>query len=181
MTDVAKQRADLSFDILRNAIYHTARAQFLDQCMRVTNFIVIVLGTSAAAELWSGQIDPKWLAAAAAFVATLQLVGDFAVSARVHAYLQRRCYELLAELEGITSPDESSIAAIRAKLTILYGEEPPPMRALDAVAYNAACDSIGKSSERVKISFWQSLLRHIYPFNGTEFVPKATAAASPAT
>jgi len=55
------------------------------------------------------------------------------------------------------------------------------MRALDAVAYNAACDSIGKGSERVKISFWQSLLRHIYPFNGTEFIPKATAAASPAT
>jgi hypothetical protein len=140
---------------------------------------VIILGTSAAAELGSGYIDPKWLAATAAFVATLQLVADFAVSARVHAYLQRRCYELLAELEGIKSPDESAIAGIRAKLTILYGEEPPPMRALDAVAYNTACDSIGRSSERVKITFWQSRLRHIYPFYGTEFIPKATAAASP--
>jgi hypothetical protein len=178
MADVAKQGADLRFDILRNAIYHTARNQFLDRCTRITNFIVIALGTSAAAELGSGYVDPKWLAAAAATFATLQLVGDFAVTARVHAYLQRRCYELLAELEGINSPDESKIAAIRAKLTTLYGEEPPPMRALDAVAYNAACDSIGKSGQRVKISFWQSLLRQIYPFNGTEFVPAKVNAAS---
>jgi hypothetical protein len=124
-------------------------------------------------------VDPKWLAAAAAIVATLQLVGDFAVSARVHGYLQRRCYEVLAELEETKPGDEAKIAALRAKLTILYGEEPPQMRALDAIAYNAACDSVGKSNARVKISFLQSLLRHFYPFNGTEFVPsKPTTAIS---
>jgi hypothetical protein len=95
----------------------------------------------------------------------------------VHAYLQRRCYEILAELENTKSPDESKIADIRAKLIILYGEEPPPMRALDAIAYNAACDSVGKSGERVKVTL-QSLLRHIYPFNGTEFPQKKEAMTS---
>ena len=180
MVDLSKQVADLRFEILRNAIYHTARNQFLDGCARYINFVVIVLGTSAAAQLGSEtwKLDPKWLAAAAAFFATFQLVGGFAVSARVHAYLQRRCYELLAELEGTVSLDESKIAALRAKLIILYGEEPPPMRALDAVAYNAACDSIGKSTERVKINGWQSLWRHIYPFNGTEFAPPKTSATA---
>ena len=183
MFDVTKQATDLRFELLRNAIYHTARNQFLDKCARYMNFFVIVFGTSAAAQLGSEKwnIDPKWLAAGAALSATFQLVGDFAVSARVHAYLQRRCYELLAELEGTVPLEELKIVALRAKLTTLYGEEPPPLRALDAIAYNAACDSIGKGAERVKIKWWQSLLRQIYPFNGTEFLPtKASASASSA-
>ena len=35
MVDLTKQVAELRFDILRNAIYHTARNQFLNKCMRV--------------------------------------------------------------------------------------------------------------------------------------------------
>ncbi|MBO0734685.1 MAG: hypothetical protein J2P49_10310 [Methylocapsa sp.] len=179
--DNSKQMDDLRFDLLRNAIYHTARRQFLDRCMRITNFFVIILGASAATDLMSRHVGAKWLAAAAAIVATLQLVADFAVSARDHGYLQRRCYELLSELESLEPNEEQKIASIRAKLTILYGEEPPQMRALDAIAYNAACDSIGKSNARVKIDFLHSLLRHICPFNGTEFEyvqPKQTARIS---
>ena len=132
------------------------------------NFVIIALGTSAAAQLGDAThiIDDKWLAGLAALVATFQLVSDFGVAAATHAYLQRRCYELLSELELVVVADEPKLAALRAKLTTLYGEEPPPMRALDAVAYNAACDSIGKGEERVEINWWQSLWRHVYPFNG---------------
>ena len=177
MTDIAKQINDLRFDLLRNAIYHTARSLFFDRWTRALNFVVIILGTSAVAQLSQGIVDPKWLVSGAVFAATIQLVGDFSVSARTHAYLQRRCYELLAELEAVTSPDELKVASIRAKLTTLYGEEPPPMRALDAIAYNAACDSIGKSGERVKIGFWQSLLAQWYPFNGAKFEDRLPRAA----
>jgi hypothetical protein len=170
MVDIEKQVANLRFDLLRNAIYHTARSLFFDRCTRALNFLVIIFGTSAAAQLGQGRIDSKWLAFGAAIFGAVQLVGDFSGAARVHGYLQRRCYELLAELEGIVSPDESQIASIRAKLTTVYGEEPPPMRALDAVAYNAACDSVGRDDERVKINWWQSLFAQLYPFNGTKFI-----------
>ena len=174
--------SELKFDILRNAIYHTARAQYLDRCTKLLNLIIIVLGTSAAAQLGSDalKVDPKWLSIGTAFFAAFQLVGDFAVSARVHAYLQRRCYELLSEVELIelrSNFDDSKIAEVKSKLDLIYGEEPPPMRALDAIAYNAACDTLGKSNSRVKISWLQSLLRHLYPFNGTEFVPRAAESA----
>lgn len=180
MVDVVKQAADLRFDILRNAIYHTARNQFLGRCTRIVNFVIIALGTSAAAQLGDAThiIDDKWLAGLAALVATFQLVSDFGVAAATHAYLQRRCYELLSELELVVVADEPKLAALRAKLTTLYGEEPPPMRALDAVAYNAACDSIGRGDERVEINWWQSLWRHVYPFNGTQFAPPKGASAS---
>ncbi|AZG75550.1 hypothetical protein [Methylocystis rosea] len=178
MIDLHQLEEDLRFDLLRNAIYHTARGQFLDLCTRSLNFVVIALGTSAAAEIGKGHIEPKWLAAAATFAATIQLVGDLGVSARVHFYLQRRCYELLSELEGPAPKDQTKIAEVRAKLTVLYGEEPPPMRALDAVAYNAACDSVGKGERRVKISWFQSAMRQFYPFNGTKFIPKVGNAAA---
>jgi hypothetical protein len=172
MTDLKKQAADLRFDILRNAIYHTSRSQFLDFLTRVINFFIILLGTAAAAQLGEAthRFDDRWLAGAAALVATIQLVGDFGVAGRTHSYLQRRCYELLAELEMLAPLEEANIATLRAKLTTLYGEEPPPMRALDAVAYNAACDSLGKEQDRVKIGALQSFFRHIYPFYGTEFI-----------
>jgi hypothetical protein len=167
---------------LRNAIYHTSRSQFLDWCTRITNFTIIFLGTPAAAQLGEAthRFDDRWLAGAAALVATIQLVGDFGVAARTHSYLQRRCYELLAELEMLSPIEEARIANLRAKLTTLYGEEPPPMRALDAVAYNAACDSPGKEKDRVRIGLLQSVLRHIFPFYGTEFVAihKSNAVAS---
>jgi hypothetical protein len=173
MADVTELASDLRFDILRNAIYHSARSRFLDLCNRAVNFVIIVLGTAAASQMGTatGKIDDKWLAAMAALVAAFQLVSDFGVAARTHAYLQRRCYELLADLELLASPTDGAVLSLRAKLTTLYGEEPPPMRALDAVAYNAACDSLGKESKRVVITPWQALWRHLYPFNGTEFKP----------
>ena len=157
MSDLTREIENLKFDILRNAIYHTARGQFFDLISRLINFTIIVLGTGAASQLGAatGKIDDRWLAGAAALLAALQLVGDFGVAARNHAYLQRRCYELLSELELSTPLDEGRIATLRAKLIILYGEEPPPMRALDAVAYNAACDSVGKPDARVRINLFQ--------------------------
>jgi hypothetical protein len=115
------------------------------------------------------HIDDRVLAGAAALIAALQLVGDFGVAARNHAYLQRKCYELLANVEQMMPPDEAGILALRAKLTTLYGEEPPPMRALDAVAYNAACESTGREDGRLRIGVLQSIFRHFYPFNGTQF------------
>jgi hypothetical protein len=163
-----KQIADLRFDLLRNALYHTARGQFFDWCMRALNFLVIVLGATAISD-WVP--NAKLLAGGAALAGAIQLVADFSGLARLHGYLQRRCYELLSELETETEPTEKKIAAIRGKLTALYGEEPPPMRALDAIAYNAACDSVGKSDGRVRVAWWQWILSNFWPFNGTEFVP----------
>ena len=171
MADLERQAADLRFNILRNALYHTARSQFFDLLTRIFNFAVIVLGTSAAAELGhdAWNVDPKYLAAGAVLAATFQLVGDFAVSARIHAYLQRRCYELLAEMERAgASLNEEKLLDIQAKLTTVYGEEPPTMRALDAIAFNEACDSLGKDG-LLRIGFLESLLRNFCPFNGKSF------------
>jgi hypothetical protein len=174
--DARKCAKDLRFDLMRNAIYNTARSQFLDLCNRSFIFLAIMFGTTAAANLgehW--RLQPAFLSALAAISATISLVGDFAVSSRAHAYLQRRYYEMLSELErlgDVTDADLPKLLEIRGRVTALYGEEPPPMRALDAIAYNAACDSLGEDKGRLLVRWWQSAFRHFYPFNETDF-PRA--------
>lgn len=164
MTDTGREIFNLRFDVLRNALYHTARTQFLDFCSKATNFIIIVCGASAIGGLFD---IPKWLAAISVVAATFQLVADFAVLARQHSYLQRRCYELLAQLDSIASPEE--LEEIKEKLTLLYGEEPPTMWALNAIAYNEACEIVGKHDGHLPINTAQSWLRNLYPFNEMKF------------
>jgi hypothetical protein len=177
--DTQKIVKDLRFDLMRNAIYHSARSRFLDMCNRIFVFLAIIFGTTAAADLGSSlHLSATLLSAAAAISATISLVGDFAVSARTHAYLQRRCYEMLSEVERIGDVSDTlppKINDIRGQLTTLYGEEPPPMRALDAIAYNAACDSLLDGKGRLLVNWRQSMFRHLYPFNGTDF-PHAHAS-----
>jgi hypothetical protein len=177
--DYQKFAKDLRFDLLRNAIYHSSRSNFLDMCNRIFVFLAIMFGTTAAADLGSSRLhlSPAFLSTAAAISATISLVGNFAVAARTHSYLQRRCYEMLSEVERLGEISESSLpklSDIRGQLTTIYGEEPPPMRALDAIAYNAACDSLFDGKGRLLVSGWQSVFRHFYPYNGTDF-PHAPA------
>jgi hypothetical protein len=166
MTDIEREIFNLRFDVLRNALYHTARTQFLDFCSKATNFIIIICGASAIGGLFD---IPKWLAAISVVAATFQLVGDFAVLARQHAYFQRRCYELLAQLDSIAADAPEELEEINEKLTLLYGEEPPTMWALNAIAYNEACEIVGKPDGRKPVNTAQSVLRNLYPFNEMKF------------
>jgi hypothetical protein len=168
--DLQKKIADLKFEALRNAIYHTARRGVMDTLNRIFSFLVIVSGAAAVGDL--GQkfgVTPQWLAFVAAMAGTTQLVADFGVVARNHEFLQRQFYELIAEIAAVAEPNASQVAAWEAKLNRIYGEEPPPMRALDAIAYNAACESLGRQDSRVRVTWWQSALRHVLMFTAASF------------
>jgi hypothetical protein len=111
----------------------------------------------------------------------LQLVFDFGGKARTHEFLQRRFYELTADIAEVEKPSPSKVGEWEATLNRLYAEEPPPMRAMDAIAYNAAIESLGSDkSKRIDVNWWQSLNRHWFPFNGAPFpyVSDAKAKAS---
>lgn len=168
--DQQKKITNLKFDALRNAIYHTARRGIMDALNRIFLFVVIISGAAAVGDL--GQkygITPQWLAFVAAMAGTIQLVADFGVVARNHEFLQRQYYELIADIAAVAEPDASQVAAWEARLNRIYGEEPPPMRALDAIAYNAACKSLGRQDSRVRVTLWQSMFRHVFMFNGASF------------
>lgn len=127
------------FDALRSALYHTERRRFLDFLNRTINFIVVLLGASAAAK-WADvlKFSGVWIEFGIVAFSTLQLVFDFGGSARVHEFLQRRFYEILGEIEASKSDNDEVMRKWSAKLIALSADEPMTMRALDAIAYNKA-------------------------------------------
>jgi hypothetical protein len=167
----------VKFDALRNAIYHASRRRFFELLNRFLSFLVVVSGTAAVASVagW----DPRWPAAGAAVIGALQLVFDFAGRARLHETLQRRYFELIAEIDGRLEPSEADVSKWRSDLNLIYADEPPPMRALDAIAFNKACDSLGCPDERRSINLWQWLMQQVVPFSNTDFVNAKAASALP--
>jgi hypothetical protein len=108
----------------------------------------------------------------AAIIGALQLVFDFGGRAHIHEVLQRRYFELVADIDGTANPTEEDFRKWQAVLGRIYADEPPPMRALDALSYNAACKSMGYDFEHYRrVNFWQWLWSHIYPFPRTNFAP----------
>jgi hypothetical protein len=99
---------DLKFEAIRNAIYHASRRRFFELLSRFLSFCVVVSGTVAVANV--AKWDPRWPAAGAAVIGALQLVFDFNGRARLHENLQRRYFELVAEIDAKTAPTDEDVA-----------------------------------------------------------------------
>jgi hypothetical protein len=168
---------DPKFDALRNAIYHSARSKFFDLLNRAINFIVIVLGAAVVGKIVSQHhgLD-NWIEFGVVLFATLQLVFDFGGRASTHTFLQKRYYDVLAEMETSRNVDSrEGKKKWSAKLLTIAGDETITMRALDAVAYNSALDAWTTDpkalrADRLHVAWWQRLLKHLLTFQGTKFV-----------
>jgi hypothetical protein len=165
--EAEKKAHGIRFDALRNAIYHSSRRRFFELLSRCLSFLVVISGTAAVANLQI--LDPRLMAAIAAAIGALQLVFDFNGRARVHENLQRRYFELIAEVDAVATPTPADIEKWNAKWSLIYADEPPPMRGLDAISYNTACDSIGRSKSRLELSWYHLFFRHLYSFPNTQF------------
>jgi hypothetical protein len=168
MTDISAPK----FDALRNAIYHTARKEFYDFLNRMLNFLVIIFGAGVAgkvSELF--HFKELWLEFGVLFFATAQLTFDFGYKARTHEFLQRKYNEMLADIELEKTPDP---AKWRAKQYTIASDEPMPMRALDALAYNAAVDATisdpaDKQANRLRVPLLHRLLKNLIARQGYEY------------
>ena len=132
MNDASAYVFGPKFDALRNAIYHTERRNFFDLSNRGLNFLVIIFGAGVAgkaAKLF--RVNDSLLEFGVLIFATAQLTFDFGYRARTHEFLQKKYFEMLAEMELKSSPDQKKWDA---KLFAIAGDEPMPMRALDALA-----------------------------------------------
>jgi hypothetical protein len=178
MTDTQAPVDDLEDEVfrlrhkaLRNALYHSARYRFLDGVNRWFNFMVILTGTGAAAKI----VDASTLAALAlggsiAAIGALQLVFDYAGRALRHEALQRRYYEMLADIDCLTSPTLQDCAKWKGDISRIAADEPPTMRALDAIADNQATSALmGGNRPRMKITRWQSVTRQFLAHNSGAF------------
>ncbi|CDZ66326.1 Hypothetical protein NGAL_HAMBI2605_46020 [Neorhizobium galegae bv. orientalis] len=159
---------------LRNALYHIARRAWLERTSRFLNLAVILGGTSYASQVAVGSAG--WtlaLGLGSATIGAVQLIFDFSGKAYVHERLQRRYYKLLASIEGKRNATIDDCAIWKAKLTQIYADEPPTLRALDAIADNqATAATYGSKEPRLQVSFWQSLTRNIFLHNAGRFTER---------
>lgn len=156
---------------LRNALYHSARRGWLDGWNRFYNFVVILGGSASAARvIASGSSGDISLGLVIAAVGASQLVWDFGGRARTHEFLQRRFYDLMAEIDMTTQPTRSLCAEWRSKITLAAADAPPTLRALDAIMDNQATAALrGAKSPRLHVRWYQRRFRHIWPFISATF------------
>ncbi|MEI2806208.1 MAG: hypothetical protein V9G18_09780 [Albidovulum sp.] len=165
-------RANVRFNVLRNALYHTARRRALERWNRVFNFLVVVLGAAAVGNVMAIYGLPQhWGGMAIAVIGALQLVFDFGRQARDHQALQRDYYALLADIEATPEADGNLCAEWYSRMIRITADEPPVFRALDAKAYNDAIDATETfgSDERLVIPGLHRLLGGILPFEGHNY------------
>lgn len=175
-------RDNIRFNVLRNALYHTARRRSLERLNRVFNFAVVVLGAAAVGDsLARFGIEGHWLALAIAVIGALQLVLDFGRQARDHQALQRDYYALLADIEAAPEADTLQCASWYSRMIRITADEPPTLRAIDAKAYNDAIDAteLFGRDQRLHVPFHHRLLGGFIGFEGRGYAKLAEIDAAP--
>lgn len=172
-TEQVTGRDNLRVNVLRNALYHTARRQYFERFNRLFTFGVVLLGASAMGDALAGfGISQTMLGAGVALLGTLQLVYDFGGKARDHMQLQREYYHLLADIEeGPATADEEILNRYYARMLRITADEPPTLRAIDCKAYNdaLAATEFYKPDQRIVIPLWHRLTGWLFTFDGYNY------------
>ena len=174
-------RDSIVFNVLRNALYQTARRRTFERWNRIFNFLVVALGAAAVGDVLTKLgIQQGWMGMAVAVIGALQLVLDFGRQARDHQMLQRDYYNLLADIEMSTRNDDEARAEWNGRMIKIGADEPPTLRAIDAKAYNDAIDATGlyAQTERLHVPFLHRLLGGFVPFEGRQYLKYIEIAAS---
>lgn len=173
---------DLRFELLRNAAYHADRLGFFSGLYRVISFIVVVLGTGAAATALTSW--PGIAAVAGAVVAlltSLDLVLDLRGQARSHERMRARTFDILADVESHPN-DANALRADHAALVRLYGEEGSDMFVVGAMAYNAAVQATQRHvmpDDLIPLTLRQRFLRHLFRQPGAYLTKQEMKATAP--
>jgi hypothetical protein len=125
------------------------------------------IGASLASFLQHGH-DSFWPiigTLVAVVLGLLDLVWNLDGLAREHSVLRRRCFDLIARMQA-KEPDD----ALQAAFTRIIADEPPAMHAVNALAFNAAVDALGRPpGQKYVLAWWQTALRHFLRFRPNEF------------
>jgi len=171
----------LAFNAERNARYHAARRGFFDWIYRTTLFFIVALGTAGVVHgIVALGMPSATSSGIAAILGALSLVFNPYNKAQLHETLQRRSFELAAEIDAVVSATPENLAQWRSKLNLLYADEPPPMRALGAVVYNATLASRQEKpdAEMLVLKLRHVLLKQFFSFANAHFPRRGEVAKS---
>ncbi len=159
---------DLEFNCLRSAYGNQDREIFFSFLHRSTMFLVVLGGTATFGALTSNVewVRPQYIAFSITCLGLLDLVFDLSGKARIHSSLRHSFLSLLADVKS----SDAAAEKLERNLHLLYAEEPPTYRAVEAMAFNAAVRSLGKdSTEQLRIPLIHRFLRHLIPFASADY------------
>ena len=166
----AVTRDSVSFNVLRNALYQTARLQHYSRLHRLVMFLVVLTGTAGVSTVVEKAVGAQALGFATALLAALDLLFDFRGKADLHSRMRQKYYELLADIERSQSDSERSVRDWYAKMISYTAEEPGEYRAADALAFNEAVDALGRDkTERISLPLTTRMFAHWVTFRGRDF------------
>jgi hypothetical protein len=170
-TEMSGDIERLRFEAIRNGRYHLARQGWYERWHRIAMFVVVIGGTAAIAEaLKTGQPHSfAWVWAMIPTVAgTVDLLFDFAGKAALHARLQERSYEIVADIELASGTPEAICKRGWASMARIWAQEPKTMRVVEALAYNDTKEGTTEDSkgELLVVSGWAKFWRHVCAWDG---------------
>jgi hypothetical protein len=138
----------IRFEALKGTYYHEGLEAHYDRIHRWLLFIITLLGTATAAQLFS-SFSKGTLAVglATTVVGLVDLVFDLSGKARTHGFLRRRFIEVGAFCEHATWTPSS----LRERIQSTYADEPPQFHGANAIAYNNAYRTLHDNKESGKL------------------------------
>ncbi|WP_404291498.1 hypothetical protein ACD578_05270 [Microvirga sp. RSM25] len=163
---------DLKFELVYRETYHTDRAAFLLRVNKFGAFLTAILGTATV----GGALGDKPLLAAVTgfvvtIVSTLELVMDFAGSARKHEAQVGKFKAIRAELARCERRLDA-VRTVEAQCHCIDPVEAGSFHAVAALAWNAAYLSLSKNADRdclIVVPTFDRLLRHVRRFSPDRF------------
>jgi hypothetical protein len=156
----------IEFSCIRNAAYHEDMEAFYARWHRIFMFVVVALGTASIGA--SLRLDSPYAnigTAIAVLAGLIDLLWDVDGNARRHSNLRRRCFDLLARLEA-----NENLDGIKAEFVRIVADEPPAMHAVNALAFNAAVDAMGRPpGQKYKLDWSQTFFRHWIRYQPNQF------------
>ena len=171
-----KEAQKLKFNLDRSCRYHQRRRSFFDTLHKTVMLLVVVLGTSAYADVF-GQ--PAILSLFAAIIAGLDLVIGFSMRARDHELLFVRFMDLMAKAESISEPTKEDLEFWIEQRHLIEKDEPPHYQVLNLACYNEVVVARGlKYEDTVPLSLWHRTWKHFFRFSDHEAKSVAEIAAT---
>jgi hypothetical protein len=130
-------------------------------------FVVVLSGTTTFGAIMQagGGTLAMWASLIATTAGVIDLVFELDTKARLHSTLKGRMFDILARCEIAADSRDLDM-----EMTRIYANEPPTKHGVNAIAFNAAIDAMGRpASEKYDLRPWQLLLRHWWPFRANEF------------
>ena len=170
---IERNPEQVRFDVLRNALYHTARRRHFDRLDRWGNFLVVAFGATTVVKAAGDLLGPnstQIFGLITTFIGAAKLAFGFSAAARTHESLQRRYYSILADIEEHPNPSADDVRRWQAAMVKITADEPPTNLLSDAIAYNEAANSLGYAESAMLHIPWVAEIRgRIFPLHGCRF------------